>query len=365
MWSDAQQDVMRRAIASALQGRPSPNPRVGAAIVVDEELVALGFHRKAGEKHAEIDAIDKAGSRARGSTLYVTLEPCNHHGRTGPCTEAIVEAGIRKVIIGCRDPAPHAAGGVDRLTKAGIVVEVGLLQEEATALVADFAKHFRTGLPFVTLKAAITLDGKMATRTGDSKWITGEEARTEAHRLRDQSDAILVGVGTVLADDPRLTVRHIEGRDPIRVVLDADLRTPPEALMVTQTSRAPTWIFHASDLAEARRAPLQWPGVELIPVDRSPRGITLYDVLRILGERDIVRLLVEGGAQVHGSFLDMALADRAALFVAPRLVGDARAISFGSGMGVESIDETVRLVRTKITPFGTDWLISGDFEREH
>ena len=365
MWSDTQRDVMRRAIASARLGRPSPNPHVGAAIVVGDEIVALGWHRKAGEAHAEVDAIDKAGPRARGSTLYVTLEPCNHQGRTGPCTEAIIEAGIVKVIVGCPDPTLHATGGVDRLREAGIVVEMGLLRDEATALVADFAKHFKTGLPYVTLKAAITLDGKMATRTGDSKWITGEEARTEAHRLRDRNDAVLVGVGTVLADDPQLTVRHVEGRDPIRVVLDADLRTPPEALIVTQTSRAPTWIFHANDVAEARREPLQWPGVELIPVDRSPRGVALHDVLRILGERDIVRLLVEGGAHVHGSFLDMALADRAALFVAPRLVGDARAISFGAGMGVESIDETVRLVHTEITTLGTDWLISGDFEREH
>ena len=364
MWSDFEREVMAQAIAEAIRGRPSPNPRVGAAIVRDGEIVAMGHHRKAGEAHAEVDAIRNAGERASGASLYVTLEPCNHHGRTGPCTEAIMEAGIARVVIGCHDPAPHVAGATDRLTAAGIEVEVGLLEDECTALIADFAKHIRTGLPFVPLKAAITLDGKIATRTGDSKWITGEAARTEAHRLRDESDAVLVGVGTVLADDPELTVRHVEGRDPVRVVLDANLRTPPGAAVLGKGTGSSTLIFHAEDALPARRDALDAPGVELIPVSRHARGVDFAEVLERLGERDVVRLLVEGGAHVHGTLLDNGLADRAAIFVAPCIVGDANAMSFAAGSGVDSIERASRLEGVQLRSLGADWLITGAFERD-
>lgn len=365
MWSDFEREVMAQAIAEAKRGRPSPNPRVGAAIVRDDEVVSLGHHAEAGLAHAEVDAIRNARTGVEGGTLYVTLEPCNHQGRTGPCTEAIVEAGIARVVIGCRDPAPHVPGAIDRLRASGIDVEVGLLEDECTALVADFAKHIQTGRPHVTLKAAVTLDGKIATRTGDSKWITGEAARTEAHRLRDDADAILVGVGTVLADDPSLTVRHVEGRDPIRVVLDADLRTPADAAVLgtADAGGAEVLVFHADDAAAGRRRALRRPGVELIPVTRHARGVDLAEVLDVLGSRDIVRLLVEGGAHVHGTFLDLGLADRAAIFVAPRVIGDAGAISFAAGTGVESIERAWRLVRTDVRTLGADWLVTGDFER--
>jgi diaminohydroxyphosphoribosylaminopyrimidine deaminase/5-amino-6-(5-phosphoribosylamino)uracil reductase len=299
--------------------------------------------------------------------LYVTLEPCNHHGRTGPCTEAILKAGIAKVVVGCRDPAPHVAGALDRLRTAGLQVELGLMEPECTALIADFAKHIRTGLPFVTLKAAVTLDGKIATRGGDSKWITGVEARTEAHRMRDESDAILVGVGTVLADDPKLTVRHIEGRNPVRVLLDADLRTPKTAAALSQDegSEAEVLIFHAHDTDAERLESLRGAGIELISVARHARGVDLVEVLKRLGERGFVRLLVEGGAHVHGTFLDLRLADRAAIFVAPRIVGDADALSFALGQGVDTMEQAPRLIRTEIRTFGSDWLISGDFERTY
>jgi diaminohydroxyphosphoribosylaminopyrimidine deaminase/5-amino-6-(5-phosphoribosylamino)uracil reductase len=365
MWSDFEREVMERAVEEAKRGRPSPNPRVGAAIVRDGAVISVGHHERAGEAHAEVDAIRNADASVEGATLLVTLEPCNHQGRTGPCTEAILDAGIARVLIGCRDPAPHVAGAIDRLKSAGVEVEVGLMEQECTALVADFAKHIRTGLPFVTLKAAVTLDGKIATRTGDSKWITGEEARTETHRMRDESDAILVGVGTVLADDPRLTVRHVGGRDPLRVVLDADLRIPPDAAVLAQApgSGAGTLVFHAHDADTARREALSGPAIELIPVSRHARGVDLKEVLTVLGERDVVRLLVEGGSHVHGTFLDLGLADRAAIFIAPRIVGDADAISFAAGAGVDSIEHAWRLVRTRVQGFGSDWLVSGDFER--
>ena len=251
------------------------------------------------------------------------------------------------------------------LVRAPEELDVGLLEEDCTALVSDFAKHIRTGLPYITLKAAVTLDGKIATRTGDSKWITGQEARTETHRMRNESDAILVGVGTVLADDPRLTVRHVEGRDPVRVVLDTDLRTPPTAAILDpgRTSSAGTWIFHAPDVDASRREALAAPGVELIPVSRDARGVDLREVLKALGERNVVRLLVEGGSHIHGAFLDLSLADSAAIFVAPRILGDPEAIPFATGSGVDSIGQAWQLVRTHVRALGSDWLVSGDFER--
>jgi len=365
MWSDFERGVMKRALAEARRGYPSPNPHVGAAIVHEGKIISVGHHESAGEAHAEVDAIRNAPGPVKGATLFVTLEPCNHHGRTGPCTEAIVDAGLARVVIGCADPAPHVAGAVDRLRSAGVEVDVGLMEGECTALVADFTKHIRTGLPFVTLKAAVTLDGKIATRSGDSKWITGEEARTEAHRMRDQSDAILVGVGTVLSDDPKLTVRRVEGRDPIRVVLDADLRTPAGAAVLDpgQSSDAGALIFHAADADASRHEHFMAKGVELVPVSRDERGVELSEVLQRLGERGLVRLMVEGGAHVHGSFLDLGLADRAAIFIAPRIVGDAGAPSFAAGSGAESIERAWRLVRTEFQALGPDWLVAGDFER--
>jgi diaminohydroxyphosphoribosylaminopyrimidine deaminase/5-amino-6-(5-phosphoribosylamino)uracil reductase len=365
MWSDFERGVMRRAIEEAKRGRPSPNPRVGAALVREGEMIALGYHRKAGEAHAEVAAIRNAGSPVDGTTLYVTLEPCNHHGRTGPCTEAIIAAGIERVVIGSRDPAPHVPGAIDRLQRAGVQVEVGLLAADCDALVADFAKHVTTGLPFVTLKAAVTLDGKIATRAGDSKWITGLAARTEAHRMRDESDAVLIGVGTVLADDPALTVRLVEGRNPLRVVVDAALRTPPDAA-VLETSEgrdAGALIFCSQDADGARLRALGRTGVEIIRVAGHRRGVDMSEVLKQLGDRDVVRLLVEGGAHVHGTFLDQGLADRAAIFVAPRILGDAAAPSFVAGSGAETLDRTWRLARTEVRSVGSDWLFTGDLER--
>ena len=365
MASERAAEIMALAIAEAKRGRTSPNPRVGAVIVRDGAIVATGFHARAGAPHAEVDAISKATGALDEATLYVTLEPCNHHGRTGPCTEAILGAGIGRVVIGARDPAPHVPGAIDRLRSAGVDVEVGLLEEECSALIADFAKHVRTGLPLVTLKAAITLDGKIATHTGDSKWITGEAARAEAHRLRADADAILVGVSTVLSDDPSLTVRHVQGRDPLRIVLDADLRTPPSAAVLDPAgvSDADTLIVHADDLPSEAGKALSRTGVELVGVPRDPRGVNLAAVLELLGARNVMSLLVEGGAQVHGSFLDLGLADRAALFIAPRILGSSAAPSFAAGDEVESISEAKRLVRTRMHRLDPDWLITGDFER--
>ena len=355
--------MMRLALREALRGRPSPNPYVGAAVVKDGELVTLGYHAKAGQAHAEVDAIRKAGDAIRGSTLYVTFEPCNHHGRTGPCTEAILAAGVRRVVIGCRDPHPHVPGAMERLQAAGLEVEVGVCQDEAELLVADFAKHISTGQPFVTAKAAITLDGRMATASGDSKWITSERARKEAHRLRDRSDAILVGVSTVLADDPELTVRLVEGRNPTRIVLDTTLRTPLDAKIVRTVDQAKTLIFHGPGVDPKRAAALSELGVELVEIPMSCGKVDLDVVLKNLGGRGVVRLLVEGGPKVLASLFARHHVDRVAAFVAPKLIGDASAPGLGSPHRALHMNEAVTLEKTRIKRLGPDVLFVGEIAR--
>jgi diaminohydroxyphosphoribosylaminopyrimidine deaminase/5-amino-6-(5-phosphoribosylamino)uracil reductase len=354
--------MMRLALREGARGRPSPNPHVGAVIAKGSRILSTGFHPKAGERHAEVVALEAAGRAARGATLYVTFEPCNHFGRTPPCTDAIVRAGIARVVIGCADPAPHVPGATKKLRKAGIEVTLGVRRDEAERLVADFAKHIRTGLPFVTLKAAVTLDGRTATRSGDSKWITGPVARRHAHRMRDASDAVLVGVGTVLADDPELTVRHVRGRDPLRAVVDSRLRTPKTAKLLRASSRPPI-LFCSERAPKARRRALEKAGAEIVPVRAGPGGIDLGAVLRELGRRDVVRLLVEGGAKVHGTFLDQALADRAGVFVAPRILGDAGGLPLALGRAVERMSEAWRLESPEVRRFGEDLYVEGELEK--
>lgn len=350
---------MKMALREGAKGRPSPNPHVGAVIVVDGEVVGRGHHRRAGEAHAEVNALASAGDAARGACLYVTLEPCNHQGRTGPCTEAILAAGIRRVVIGCLDPAEHGDAGAERLRSAGLEVEVGVSRDESELLVADFAKHVSTGLPWVTLKAAVTLDGKMASRTGNSKWITGERSRREAHRLRDRSDAIMVGVETILADDPSLNVRMVRGQDPLRVILDTNLRTPPHAGILDLDSSRPTLIFHGPSVSMEERRLRVRPGVVLIETPVVEERVDLEEVLRELGRRDVVRLLVEGGGTLHGALLDADLADAAAVFVAPVIVGDGQACSFAAGRGVDSIEAAYRIRSPKSRRLGEDILFTG------
>ena len=347
--------LMARAIEEAKRGRPSPNPHVGAVVAnAAGEILGCGHHERAGEAHAEVAAIADA-SETRGHTIYVTMEPCNHHGRTPPCTEAVIEAGIARVVLGARDPAPHVPGSIEKMRAAGIEVTLGVLEKECDALIADFAKHIQTGLPYVTLKAAVTLDGRMATRTGDSKWITGEEARTEAHRMRDGSDAVMVGIGTVLADDPALTVRHVEGIDPLRVVLDATLRTPLDAKLAT----AGTIVMHAAGADATRAKALRAKGCELIEVALAGEHLDLGAVLKELGSREIVRLLVEGGPTLHAALLDGGHADHAAIFVAPKILGDASAPAFAGGRGVDAIAEAWTLRDTTTQQLGADVLIEG------
>jgi len=335
---------------------------IGAVIVRDGKVLATGYHAKAGADHAEIAALRKLGMRAEGATVYVTLEPCNHHGRTGPCSEALIRAGVSRVVVGCEDRIPGHGLGITRMREAGIEVEWGVLLPQAEAMVADFYKHALKGLPYVTLKAAVTLDGRMATRDGDSRWITGKAARTHAHRLRDRSDAIMIGARTLIADDPALTVRHIRGRDPVRVILDSALLTPVTARVFDGSSGAPVWIFHAAEADSQRRRELQARGAILFETPRTERGLDLDWVLRELARRDVVRLLVEGGPTLHGSLLAGGFVDYAAIFLAPRILGDSEGRPLAIVGPRASMAEAISIRSPVTRRFGDDLLIEGPLD---
>jgi diaminohydroxyphosphoribosylaminopyrimidine deaminase / 5-amino-6-(5-phosphoribosylamino)uracil reductase len=311
------------AFERAAHGTPSPNPHVGAAVVNGGEVVGVGHHERAGEDHAEVMALHQAGPKAKGGTLYVTLEPCNHLGRTTPCTEAILAAGIVRVVVGCRDPNPHVTGGgATRLRDAGVLVEVGCRESQAQRLIAPWTKFVTLAIPYVTLKLALSLDGRIASRTGSSKWVTGPEARARVHVLRAQHDAVVIGIGTALADDPRLTVRDAPGQSPLRVVFDTKLRLPLAARL-TQTAReVPTWVVCTTDAPSSTEEQLAERGVEVIRAPASAEGrIDPILALRMLASRGIVTVLVEGGAELAGSVLAGGVVDELHAFIAPILLG--------------------------------------------
>lgn len=356
--------MMELALSEASKGRPSPNPHVGAVITRGDEVVSVGHHAKAGRAHAEVDAITKADGDTEGATLYCTLEPCNHFGRTPPCTDAIIEAKIARVVIGCADPAPHEPGGIGKMRNAGIEVVTGVLEDRATALIRDFTRHITTGMPWLVLKAAVTLDGRMATRSGDSQWITSEASRVQVHHMRDRADAVMVGVGTVLADDPALTVRHVKGRNPVRVVLDTRLRTPSRAKLVETAKLTPTWILHGPDAREDKRAALEERDVTLIESTIGEDGkLDMAAAMIELGARDLVRVLVEGGGTVHGALLRDGLYSEAAVFVAPRILGDAGARPLANAGPLAAIADGWRIHDARVRTFGPDVLFEGTLDR--
>ncbi len=349
---------MRGALREAAKGlgRTSPNPAVGAVLVKNGRVVARGHHARAGGPHAEVVAIRAAGARARGADLYTTLEPCDHYGRTPPCSRAILEAGIARVFVGSSDPNPLVNGkGVARLRAAGVEVATGVLADACDALNAHWFRYIRDRRPYVTLKAAVTLDGRIATRTGDARWVTGEEARRWVHRLRDRVDAVLVGAGTARADDPLLTARLPggRGRDPIRVVLDTDLRLPGRLRLLHPRSTAPTIVAHAS--SRVRRL---GPRVELLRCRRGRGGVDLRDLLSKLAARGITHLLVEGGARVHARFLEEGLVDRIAVFVAPKLAG-SDGVPLAAGRGPARMADALRLEEVQVERMGDDVLVLG------
>lgn len=318
---------MARAVglARAGLGATYPNPCVGALVVRGSEVLGAARSRPTGSTHAEPQAIAKAGPAARGATLFVTLEPCVHHGRTPPCTEAIIAAGIGRVVVGVLDPARHVDGhGVAGLRAAGVRVDVGIGQSECAAVHEHYLHHVRTGRPFVTLKAAASLDGRIATESGDSRWITSERARRHVHRIRAEHHAIAVGAETVLTDDPRLDVRHVRGLNPLPVVLDTRLRLGAKQAPKRQILRPGTWVLHGPRVSAAAIARVAATGAEPVSIRTGPDGrLDVRAALRWLGRRQIRSLLVEGGGHVHGAFFAARAWDRLLLYQAPRLLGDA------------------------------------------
>ena len=359
-------DFMREALLLArnAQGRTSPNPMVGAVLVKEGRIIGAGWHRKAGEPHAEIHALRMAGDLAKGATLYVTLEPCSHRGRTGPCAKALVRAGIRRAVIAMKDPNPKVAGrGIHLLQEAGIEVSLGLCEAEARALNRAYLTWIEKQRPYVLLKMAMTLDGKIATGKGTARAITGEAAQKKVHHWRDCFDAILVGLGTVLADDPRLTTRGLDGgKNPVRIVLDSKARIPLTA-KILQDGAAPTWIAVTKSAPPARVQALQATGAEVLQVGDGAR-VDLPFLLKTLAQRDILSLLVEGGGETHFSFLRAGLFDRVAAFIAPKIAGGRDSLTAVEGDGFGSLAEALPLTNLRAEPLGEDILLTAD-AKEH
>lgn len=352
---------LRRALVLARrgQGRVTPNPLVGAVVVRNGRVVGEGWHRRFGGAHAEVEALARAGRKARGATIYVTLEPCAHHGKTPPCTDAIRAAGVTRVVAAMRDPNPRVAGGGARkLARAGLGVRVGLLEAEARALNPGFVSAAERGRAHVTLKLAASLDGCVATAGGDSRWITGPLARKEAHRLRAAHDGVVVGGRTVRTDDPELTVRHVRGVDPARIVLDPRLESSPEARWLTRAT-ARRIIVTTRRATAARRLRFAAAGAEVwdAPEDRRG-GVSLSWFVRRAASEGVLSLLVEGGGRLAGAFLSAGLVDRLALFTGPLLLGDGR--RFSAGLRVPRVEGAPRIRVTRWKRLGDDALVEGD-----
>jgi diaminohydroxyphosphoribosylaminopyrimidine deaminase/5-amino-6-(5-phosphoribosylamino)uracil reductase len=332
---------------------------VGAVLVKNGQVVGEGYHARAGEAHAEILGLRQAGEEARGSTLYINLEPCIHYGKTPPCAPAVIEAKVRRVVIGMEDPNPLVTGrGLKSLKKAGLDVEVGVLEKECRRLNEAFCKYILKKEPFVILKVAATLDGKIATREGDSKWISGETSRHFVHRMRDQVDGVVVGIGTVLKDDPQLTARIKKGRDPYRIILDSRLRIPEDAKVIGN-SPSKTIIATTELAARDKIERLEKKGVRILTLDSKQGRVDLKNCLSKLGEMGMMSLLVDGGSQVNGSFLDEGLIDKILFFLSPKLIGDREALGIFGGSGKANLKETIPLNELRVRRMGEDILIEG------
>ena len=364
------EQFMKEALRLALRGAgmTSPNPLVGAVVVKQGAVIGRGYHRELGGPHAEINAIRDAGGSCAGATLYVTLEPCNHHGLTPPCTRAIIEAGISRVVFGMRDPNPDVSGGGGEcLGREGIEVRAGVFEPECRRINQPFIKYVTTGVPYVTLKAAATMDGFIAASSGDSKWITGGLSRRFAHRLRSLSDGVLVGIGTVLADDPLLTVR-LRGkknrREPFRIILDGGLRIPVESQLVRSASAGPVLVICRQDAPARKERALVGADIDVIRVPAMDSGLDLAWVLKALGEKRISSILVEGGGRVLGSFLEGGLADDFHFFYAPKILGDPGGVKMLSCGPKLKIGDCIRAYELTARKFAGDLLVSGRFHEQ-
>ena len=359
--SSSDLQAMRAALALARRGLGNvlPNPAVGCVIVADGTVVGRGWTQPGGRPHAETEALSRAGAAAQGATAYVSLEPCAHWGRTPPCADALIAAGLRRVVVALEDPDPRVAGaGLARLRAAGIAVETGLGAAEAGEINAGFFHRVRLGRPLVTLKLATSLDGRIATASAESRWITGEPARERAHLLRATHDAILVGTGTVLRDDPQLTCRlpGLAQRSPVRVALDATLRIPPEARIIAEARQTPTWLVTLRSADRARRKALRDAGVDIVAAAPDAAGhIDLAVALRRLGERGLTRLLVEGGGRLAASLLRAGLVDRLVWLHAPLLLG-GDAVPAIAALGLDKLDEAPGFERLSSETVGADLL---------
>jgi diaminohydroxyphosphoribosylaminopyrimidine deaminase/5-amino-6-(5-phosphoribosylamino)uracil reductase len=351
---------MALRLAEKAKGRTSPNPMVGAVVVKNGKVLSRGYHAKAGMPHAEAVAIKKAGAAAKGSTLYVTLEPCSHtNKRTPPCCPLVIEKGVKRVVVAMIDPNPHVSGdGIRKLRAAGIDVVTGVLEEDAKKLNEAFIKHVTTRKPFVTLKIAQTLDGKIATATGESQWITGARAREAGHRLRDTHDAILVGINTVLNDDPSLTTRIPGGRDPVRVIVDSKLRIPLTARVLKQRSTAGAIIATVSTVRQ-KIAVLEKAGAVVIRTRNRQGRVDLQDLMRKLGQRDIMSVLIEGGSEINSSALKAGVVDKVVLFLAPLLMTGTDAICSIGGSCPERLKQAKGLRDVTAQFVGQDLMVTG------
>jgi diaminohydroxyphosphoribosylaminopyrimidine deaminase/5-amino-6-(5-phosphoribosylamino)uracil reductase len=351
------------SLARLAVGYTSPNPAVGAVVIKDEFVVGMGYTRPAGSDHAEVTALRQAGDRAQHAAMYVTLEPCPHYGRTPPCTEAIIEAGISEVNVALIDPNPLVCGrGVNRLNEKGIKTHVGMCRQEAYDINEAYIKHVTTGLPFVVAKFAMSLDGKIATKTGDSKWITKEETRRYAHGLRHTTDAIMVGVNTVLADNPHLTARGCGGRggvgkkQPLRLVVDSRGKVPVTAHVFQPPGEA--LVAVAAPFDPAKRERLVKVGAEVVELPAKDESVDIAEFLRFLGRREIANILVEGGGKLLGSLFDEDLVDKVMAFISPIIIGGRKAVSV-EGSGVENVAQALHLKRVDFKSLGDDILVSG------
>lgn len=345
-------------LAQGAAGQTGINPAVGCVVVRDGRIVGLGAHLRRGEAHAEVHALNMAGKEAEGATVYVTLEPCSHYGRTPPCCDRLIAEKVKRVVVAMPDPNPLVAGrGLQRLREHGIETKTGLLEERARAMNETFLKYIATGLPFVTLKTALTLDGRIATRTGHSRWVTGPEAREAVHTLRHRHQAILIGKETALKDDPELTTRlSVPGLNPVRIVVDSMLRLPGTLRLLN--GEAPTWILASGQASAEAEERLRSAGAEIIRCGNGPR-VDLAAAMKELGKREIGSVLLEGGGALNGAMLQAGLVDKVMLFYAGAIVGSHGSVPAFDYPGPERMTDALRLTRISIERHGDDWCVSG------
>lgn len=362
MYTDLDREMMARALELAArgQGYVEPNPMVGCLIAHDEEVVGEGWHQRYGGPHAEVEAIRMAGRKTAGATAYVTLEPCCHHGKTPPCSQALLDAGIRRVVVAARDPFPQVdGGGIRQLSQAGLTVEVGLMREESESLNRPYLKLVREGRPWVIAKWAMTLDGKMATRTGSSQWISGEASRKIVHQLRGRVDAIIVGRGTMVADDPQLIARPPGPRTATRIVLDRTACLSPESHLVRTLKEAPLMLAAGPAADRKTCHELEELGVEVWQSASEDPAVYLKNLLDDLGKRRMTNVLVEGGSQVLGALFDADMINEAHVFIAPKLAGGEGALSPIGGIGIADMPLARRIDCPEITMCDSDVYIQG------